>query len=155
MKKRIILQLSSLLIFSTILLFITEKCNVRVYRYINYEILNLFFIAITVLFPIGMSIATSIDLSSVVNKKERIKFVSNLRQYVKSFCFYFVIDCIAMLTIVILKQIEMEQYFLHLIYLFSITAILFSVFYFLHNFMQIFKFKRDLEEMIFKELHED
>lgn len=152
--KKIIIQLSFILALTIICFTVLEKNNIKVYDYINQDALNLFFTAITVLFPIGMSIATGIDLSKVV-KNKRIKFVKGLKQTVNSFCAFFIVDCLAMLAIVIIEQVKPEVKSIHLLYIFSIIAIFFSVFYFLYNFIKIFNFKRELENQIFDELEEN
>lgn len=152
--KKIIIQLSFILALTMICFTVLEKNNIKVYNYINQDALNLFFTAITVLFPIGMSIATGIDLSKVVHKAKRKEFIDGLKQTVNSFCVFFLVDCIAMLAILIIQQVKPEVKQIHLLYIFSIIAIFFSVFYFLYNFVKIFNFKRELEDRIFKESQE-
>lgn len=154
MKKRIAFQLSILIIISLFIYFILKHYNFLLHNYITHEGLNLFFIAITVLFPIGMSLATGIDLSKIKNKNKRMLFRKKLTEYVKSFCFYFSADCSVMLGIVIIRQTNESLYILHWIYIFAITIIIYSLFYFLHNFLSIFSFKRDLEEKILNEENE-
>lgn len=153
--KKIIIQISFILLLSCVCFWIFEKYNLKVQDYINENALNLFFTAITVLFPIGMSIATGIDLSKVVHKAKRKDFIAGLKQTVNSFCVFFIVDCLAMLAIVIIRQVKPEIKMINWLYIFSTVAIFFSVFYFLYNFVKIFNFKRDLEERIFDELQEE
>lgn len=150
--KKIIIQFSVISSFAFICFGVLEKNSLTVYDYVPQDALNLFFTAITVLFPIGMSIAIAIDLSKVVNKKRKPSFVSGLRQTMNSFCFYFIIDCVAMLAVIVLKQIKQEIWIAHLIYVYSAIIILFSVFYFSYNFVRLFNFKRELEDRIAEEL---
>ena len=152
--KKIIAQFSFILLLSLIFFGILEKNNLKIYNYVTLGAINLFFTAITVLFPIGMSIAIAIDLSKVVNKKKRMPFVFGLKQTIHSFCLYFIVDCAAMLAIVVIEQMKAKTWQIHFIYIFSVIAIVFSIFYFLYNFIKMFNFKRDLEEQIFKELQE-
>nr|DAP19122.1 MAG TPA: hypothetical protein [Caudoviricetes sp.] len=153
--KKALIKISSILLPTLIIFLSLKKNNLKAYDYITPSALNLFFTVITVLFPIGMSIATGIDLSKVANKTRRSYFVSGLKQTVKAFCIYFIIDCIAMLGILIIQQVKHDAIFIHFLYVLSLVIILFSVFYFLYNFVKIFNFKRELEDRIFDELQED
>lgn len=153
--KKIITQFSVILLLSLIGFGILEKNNLKIYNYITLDTLNLFFTAITVLFPIGMSIAIGIDFSKVINKKKRTPLVFGLKQTIHSFCLYFIADCAAMLIIVVIKQINKKTWQTHFIYILSVIIIVFSIFYFLYNFIKMFNFKRDLEERIFEELQDN
>lgn len=153
--KKALIKISSILLPTLIIFLSLKKNNLKAYDYITPSALNLFFTVITVLFSIGMSIATGIDLSKVVNKKRRSYFVSGLKQTVKAFCIYFIIDYIAMLGILIIQQVKHDAIFIHFLYVLSLVIILFSIFYFLYNFVKVFNFKRELEDRIFDELQED
>lgn len=150
--KKIIIQISDILLLSCVCFWTFEKHNIKVQDYINEKALILFFTAITVLFPIGMSIATRIDLSKVVHKAKRKYFIAEyfsaeLNQIGKSFFVFFIVNCLTMFAIVILRQVQVkpEIKIIDWLYIFSTVAIFYSVFYFLYSFVKIFNFKRKLQ----------
>lgn len=149
--KKLISQIIFIFLSSVTVFIILEICNIKAYSYISTEVFNLFFTAITVLFSIGMSIIISIDFSHVINKEKREYFLIGLKSTVLSFCLYFTIDCFSILLMTIIKQVNLPLSFFHYIYIFSTIAILYSVFFFLHNFLTIFNFKMELEKKIFNE----
>jgi len=152
--KRIMMQISVVLFLSIACFLSFQKLGIASHRLVTLDSLNVFFTAITVLFSIGMSTATGIDLSKVVNNKQRSVFVNKLKLIVMSFCIYFTIDCVAMFLMTLIAQIFPNGVISNFVYTFSMIAILFSILYFLSNFVMMYNFKRWLEERIFAEKEE-
>jgi len=152
--KRIMMQISVVLFLSIACFLSFQKLGIASHRLVTLDSLNVFFTAITVLFSIGMSTATGIDLSNVVNNKQRSVFVNKLKLIVMSLCIYFTIDCVAMFLMTLIAQIFPNGVISNFVYTFSMIAILFSILYFLSNFVMMYNFKRCLEDLIFAEKEE-